>query len=190
MRREGHGRILKHMRSGLVPTVLLVALAVAPVGCKSKSAASAPASEAREMPARAGTNPVDAGAPHLVCPPMDSSTATASATRGGHRVVLSWEASSRDSKHGTAVGYCLYRATGPNIRATERINILPFAGTKCVDDLVENGKKYYYVVRAISAQGVTSLVSKPAPALIPDSPPSASTGEASAPMCREAENVK
>lgn len=105
-------------------------------------------------------------------------------------MILSWKASSRDSKHGTAVGYCLYRATGPKTRATERINILPFAGTKCVDDLVENGKKYYYVVRAISAQGVTSLVSKPAPALIPDSPPSASNGAASAPMCREPESVK
>ncbi len=174
------------LRVRILPLVALVATGFLLNGCKSRSSASPPLESPQQLSVQPDALPIHANAPRLVCPPIDSSiAATASSTKGGHRVVLSWNASARDSKHGTAVGYCLYRATGPNTRATERINILPFAGTKCVDDLVENGKKYYYVVRAISAQGITSLVSKPAPALIPSSPPSASNTPANAPLCRE-----
>jgi hypothetical protein len=57
--------------------------------------------------------------------------------------------------------------------------------------VVENGKKYYYVVRAISATGITSIISHEAVAPIPRGElrnPSA-TG-ASAPSCQEPVSVK
>jgi len=55
-----------------------------------------------------------------------------------------------------------------------------------MDDTVDNGNKYYYVVRAISAKGVTSLISNSAPAPIPtrDRTEAVAPGE-SAPLCRE-----
>lgn len=173
-----------------LPVVGILALGFALTGCKNKSAVSATSSQPRPTLPLAETLSVNA-APRLVCPPVDSSTAPmVSATKGGHRVVLSWKAGTRDSKHSTAVGYCLYRGVGLNTRVTERINRVPFPGTQCVDDLVENGKQYSYVVRAISAQGVTSLVSKPAPVSIPNSPPRASNAQASTPMCREPATLK
>jgi hypothetical protein len=52
-----------------------------------------------------------------------------------------------------------------------------------MDDLVENGRRYYYVVRAISAQGALSIGSSP----FEGSP---SVSEASAPNCREPSSVK
>lgn len=184
-----HGTSSRETAIALSPALLLLALALASVGCKSHSAPPAAASAPQPRSSMAQTVAVHAAAPRLICPPLDSSAASASSTKGGHRVVLSWNASSRDAKHGTAIGYCLYRATAPNKRATEQVNVVPLPGTKCVDDVVENGKKYSYVVRAISALGNTSLVSKPAPVMIPDSPPSAppnvSSPAASAPMCRE-----
>jgi len=69
------------------------------------------------------------------------------------------------------------------------VNNIPFPGTSCVDDLVVNDKTYYYVVRAISGQGVTSIVSNEAPAKIPkQSNPSASA--ALAPLCRVPASLK
>ncbi|MGC2793715.1 MAG: hypothetical protein WA899_16960 [Candidatus Sulfotelmatobacter sp.] len=63
------------------------------------------------------------------------------------------------------------------------LNATPFPGTSCVDDSVVNDTKYFYVVRAISAKGVTSIVSNEAPAKIPkQGNPSASA--ALAPPCR------
>lgn len=181
---------LRRAKFCVLPVIALLAVGFALTGCKSKPVGSAAASDVRPMSPMPEMLALNA-APRLVCPPIDSSAAPAvSAAKGGHRVVLSWKAGSRDSKHGTAVGYCLYRGIGPKARATERINILPFPGTKCVDDLVENGKQYSYVVRAISAQGVTSLISKQAPALIPNSPPRALSDEVSAPMCREPDGIK
>ncbi|MGA7321648.1 MAG: hypothetical protein WBW98_14140 [Candidatus Sulfotelmatobacter sp.] len=107
-------------------------------------------------------------------------------------MILSWRASApADSKHAAAVGYCVYRSIKRKDPSPELVNSIPFPGTSCTDDLVENGKKYYYVVRAISAKGVTSIISNEAPAPIPtgqQSNPSASG--ASAPLCREQASVK
>jgi hypothetical protein len=55
-----------------------------------------------------------------------------------------------------------------------------------MDDLVESGKKYYYVVRAISAKGVTSIISNAAPAPIPTRERAeAELPGKTAPLCRE-----
>jgi hypothetical protein len=186
-------KILQGKGIRYVRVVALLAIGLALGGCKSKSAASASTMTAAAQPqlsTRSEEFSRRSEAPRLMCPPIDSSSVPSpsvlspSTNHGGHRVVLSWKASPRDSKHGVAAGYCLYRSATPGKGPSEQVNVVPFAGTKCVDDLVENGKKYYYVVRAISAQGTTSVVSKPAPAVIPDSPPAASLVKVSAPACR------
>jgi fibronectin type 3 domain-containing protein len=107
-------------------------------------------------------------------------------------VILSWRASApADSKHAAAVGYCIYRGVKHQDPSPILLNSTPFASTSCADDLVENGKKYYYVVRAISANKVTSIISNEAPAGIPTgkgNSPFASG--ASAPLCREASSER
>jgi hypothetical protein len=126
-----------------------------------------------------------AGIP-LVCPSFGSSSVPVpSQSPGGHRVILSWRASApADSKHAAAAGYCIYRGLKPKDPSPVLLNTTPFLGTTCADDLVVNDKQYFYVVRAISAKGITSIVSNEAPAAIPkQSAPSATP--TSAPLCRE-----
>jgi hypothetical protein len=105
-------------------------------------------------------------------------------------VILSWNASApSDPKHAAAAGYCIYRGVKQKDPSPVLINRTPFPGTSCVDDSVVNDQKYYYVVRAISAQGVPSIVSNEAPAKIPKrSNPSAS--KALAPLCRAPAGLK
>ena len=107
-------------------------------------------------------------------------------------MILSWRASAiADSKHDAAIGYCVYRGTKPKDPAPELVNSVPFPGTKCTDDSVENDKKYYYVVQAISAKGVTSIISNEAPVTIPTGRQThPALSGASAPLCREPGIVK
>jgi hypothetical protein len=122
----------------------------------------------------------------LTCPTFGSFGAPAGPPeKEGHKVILSWRASAPgDSKHAGAVGYCIYRGLKQKDPSPVLLSNMPFPGTSCADDLVVNDGKYYYVVRAISATGVTSIVSNEAPAKIPkQSNPSASP--ASPPLCRE-----
>jgi hypothetical protein len=107
-------------------------------------------------------------------------------------VILSWRASApADSKHAAAIGYCVYRAIKHKDTSPEQVNSRPFPGTTCADDLVENDKKYYYVVRAISAKGVTSIISNEAAAAIPtENKSNPSVSGASAPLCREPASVE
>jgi hypothetical protein len=104
---------------------------------------------------------------------------------GGHRVTLSWTASApADAKHSAAVGYCVYR-TAVGDAQSGLINQTPFSGTSCTDDLVENGKRYSYVVRAVNAGYVPSITSNTAPVEIPATgashPP---VSGVSPPLCR------
>ncbi len=105
-------------------------------------------------------------------------------------MILSWRASApADPKHAAAAGYCIYRGVKQKDPAPVLLNATPFPGTSCVDDLVVNDKKYYYVVRAISAKEVTSIVSNEAPAKIPKrGNPSGSAS--SAPLCRVPASLK
>ncbi|MGC2021224.1 MAG: fibronectin type III domain-containing protein [Candidatus Sulfotelmatobacter sp.] len=107
-----------------------------------------------------------------------------------HRVILSWRASApADPKHAPAVGYCIYRGMKQKDPSPVLLNGTPFPGTSCTDDLVINDKKYYYVVRAISAKGITSIVSNEAPAKIPKQRrPSVSA--TLAPLCRGSVSLK
>ncbi len=124
--------------------------------------------------------------PSFVCPLLGSALVLPPPpANGGHRVTLSWKASApADSKHSAAVGYCIYR-TAVGDAQSGLINKTPFPGTGCTDDLVENGKRYSYVVRAISAKEVPSITSNPAPVEIPAAgashPP---VSGASPPLCR------
>jgi fibronectin type 3 domain-containing protein len=108
-----------------------------------------------------------------------------------HTVILSWTASApADSKHSDAVGYCIYRSEKRGDKSPELVNSISFPGASCMDDMVENGKKYYYVVRAISARRIPSIPSNVATASIPSGEgKKASVSGNTAPLCREA-NVK
>lgn len=171
---------------------VLAVLGILGAGCRNSSVPPkpGPVSLGPKAPSQSGTPTGDFPVAGLICPPFDSSL-TMPGVKGGHKVILSWNASApADAKHSTAVGYCLYRGTTQKAPPTERVNVVPFAGTKCADDLVESGKTYYYVVRAISARGVTSLVSKPAPASIPRSPRNPNLAQDSTPACRVPAGMK
>jgi len=94
---------------------------------------------------------------------------------GHHKVILSWNASPlSSSSNNNAVGYCLYRSTADttgerkaNCSDCEQINLVAFGGTSCLDDLVLDNAKYYYVVAAIDANGNISRPSNWALAPIP-----------------------
>lgn len=107
-------------------------------------------------------------------------------------MILSWKASApADAKHAAAVGYCVYRGTGQDGPPTELLNHFPISANKCADDLVENGKKYHYLVRAISDKGLASIASGTARAAIPKEPRTNSDVSAdSTPLCRQPAGVK
>lgn len=178
------------MSTRILSVSALAVVAAATCGCK-RAADSAGSSSVQQTHVQSRTTSTPAS--RLNCPNLGSVLLSAPQSRNGHRVILSWKASRRaDAKHAEAVGYCIYRGLKPNAPPTELVNQLPFPETQCIDDSVENGKQYYYVVRAISARGETSDASKPpASAKIPVTPP-ASFQKAGAPipLCRESSGIK
>jgi hypothetical protein len=138
----------------------------------------------RETAKQSGGLPKTAPALPLQCPPLNAALISSTpATNGGHRVTLSWKASPpADAKHAGAVGYCIYRGA-PDDPNPGLINPTPFPGTSCVDDLVANGQRYSYVVRAISADRLVSITSNQAPVEIPATGRSAPS-TTSLPLCR------
>ncbi len=108
-----------------------------------------------------------------------------------HHVTLSWTASASDSKHAEAVGYCIYRKLQGKNQPLQRLNRQPFTAAsphlRCVDDLVENGKKYVYMVRAISDKRYLSDASNVAHAEIPRHK-SKDNSSNSVPLCRGTAN--
>jgi hypothetical protein len=172
--------------------VVLGIAGVVQVGCTSCLITARPTSTERLEEAlrkdalrKSGTLSSPPPVAPLVCPIIGPGQPTSPGTQGGHNVILSWKASApADSKHAAAVGYCIYRGVKHQDPAPVLLNSTPFPGTSCADDLVINGTNYYYVVRAISANKVTSVVSNEVPAVIPQqSRPS--TAAASAPLCRQ-----
>jgi len=78
-----------------------------------------------------------------------------------HSVVLHWDASKSAN-----VRYNIYRGTAPGVHPT-RLNDIPVEGLTFKDTTVENGKRYYYVARAVDAAGKESTDSNEAVADVP-----------------------
>jgi len=164
-------------------------------GCKTGRVATGPTSTPRpaETLRQAGTLPSASSGPRLVCPDLSSSgVAPTLQAESVHRVTLSWKASApASSKHAGSVGYCVYRGLKHKDSSPELLNSVPFPGPSCAVDLVGNGKTYYYVVRAISATGVTSIVSNEVAVTIPTGKQAhPSVSGTTAPLCREPASLK
>ena len=135
-------------------------------------------------------------APLPACPPGGVPPLRPGAATGHHRVVLSWNASAPSTRsQDNAVGYCLYRSQTQNLAAKnatctqcERINSVPVVGTGCIDDLVQDGVTYYYVVTAINSGRQLSSSSNEIPAVIPQNKPGG--GTSSYPFCRGSPSPK
>ena len=133
-------------------------------------------------------------APHApLCPPAGAFSLRPSAVTGHHRVVLTWNASVPSARpEDNAVGYCLYRShtkgaakDNATCRGCEQINPVPVAGTRCVDDLVQDSDLYYYVVTAITADERRSSSSNEIPVPIPaGNQPPKSNSTSLPPLCR------
>ena len=131
------------------------------------------------------------------CPKSSGAVLLASPQTGHHKVFLTWNASTYFSdRKRRAVGYCLYRSPTSNVAASdpkcdkcEQVNQKPFPGTACVDDLVLDGAKYYYVATAVNEDGDPSPLSTETFAPIPSDPNFTGTAvKGSYPRCR-AENA-
>ena len=81
---------------------------------------------------------------------------------GCHFVSLSWTASSSRG----VTGYTIYRGTRPNDPSPVRLNSGSVAGTSYQDVTVQNGRKYYFTVKAVSG-GVESGPSNEARVIVP-----------------------
>jgi hypothetical protein len=171
----------------LAKVAVLIFIGALQSSCTGKP--SAPTQASTQRPAETGKQ--SGTAPSIVrhdppqCAPWSSAEPRPSQAKGGHRVILSWRASApADSRHATAIGYCIYRGLEADDPSPVRVNTVPYPGTSCADDLVENHRKYSYVVKAISADGIRSDSSNWAPAEIPNREPSNPSGS-SVPLCRE-----
>jgi hypothetical protein len=182
--------IVKSNRLRLMVAMVLTVVGVLQSGCKSSPVASQASTPRQGESQRAsGTGVVKPPSQPLLCPGPTLPPTIPQA--GGHRVILSWKASVADSKHAPAVGYCVYRGTGLHATPTELLNAVPFSGTACMDDSVQNDTNYSYAVRAISAGNVPSIPSKPAHAKVPKTPRVNSGGPGdSTPPCRQPDSVK
>jgi hypothetical protein len=159
--------------------VILALMVGTQTGCSSKQTAPEQASNQRvaEPVNRAATVP--ASSTIRKCPTFFSSLPEPLPPQhpGVHTVILSWTASARDAKHADADGYCVYRGILPDGKHPDdaslvRVNSEPFQGTSCTDNVVETGKTYFYRVKAISTNKITSTPSDYATAQILDRKPS------------------
>lgn len=128
-----------------------------------------------------------------ICPPAGLlSLQPGSRGTGDHTVTLSWNASiapphSKDD----AAGYCIYRSQkqsaahkNPTCSKCERVNVVPLASLSCVDNVVEDGVTYYYVVTAISPSSSISSASNEVTVPIGGSREEKTTSGNSPPLCR------
>lgn len=168
----------------LLASVLILGGALSCSGCEGKRdgvrKSSAP-------PKQQSVAPQKLSAPGLLeCPLFGGADVSAPVEKPEHRVILSWKASVHDSMHPAAFGYCLYRTNQQGkSQPTLRVNVYPVKQTTCIDDLVQNGLKYQYEVRAMSLGGAHSGPSNLALAEIPFTEPKPHP-EGWPPLCREA----
>ena len=191
----------EHLEVSLLPRILIWILVLIILGVFQSITAIGQVSrgssanlQSAEAPKGNGTLPA-AVEPRLpACPAAGLPTLQSSPQlTGHHKVALSWNASAPAvNPESKAVGYCLYRSKkqhtakqSPTCSDCEQINSIAVAGTSCVDDLVEDGATYYYVVTAINGKGKTSSSSNEIPAQIPHNKESAnSVSMSSYPLCR------
>ena len=187
----GQGPIYRKLSIPLVGLISI--LGTLHTACVSRQTAPVQASNQQptEPSSRAGA--ISSAAPKEPprCPPFTAfPEPPAFWTKGEHKVILSWKASAPgDAKHADAVGYCIYRGLEPGDRSLVRVNSKPFPGTSCTDGRVQNGKTYYYKVKAISAEKKTSDATKVARARIPKRKPS-NPAASPPPPCREPDSTK
>jgi len=175
----------------LVVLVTVAIVGILQVGCTKPGA---PIQSSTPQPAKTPTQP---GASAVArpdapqCAPGTSSRNPSSLmAKGDHQVILSWKGSApADARHSAAIGYCVYRGSTPRVATLVGVNSRPFAGTSCTDDLVGNGKKYFYKVRAIDINGNTSDFSNVASAIIPHSKKPKSVGSVP-PLCRGVDTLQ
>lgn len=174
-----------HARLILAATVCMHSSASGQLSSGSKASAH-PSQTAKETPPVVQEGPA--------CPAAGVSPVYASQPGiGHHKVVLSWNGSVQASgQPGVVDGYCVYRSKKPNAaqkkascNECEQVTAVAIPGTTCIDDLVEDGATYYYVVTAIRDKHVSSS-SNEVVALIPAGPLSgaSSTQSPGPPFCR------
>lgn len=127
------------------------------------------------------------------CPPAGLlSVQPKSSGTGDHTVTLSWNASVAPShSKDDAVGYCIYRSQkqsaahkNPTCATCERVNAVPLASLSCVDNVVEDGATYFYVVTAISPSSSISSASNEVTVPIGRGREEKTTSGNSPPFCR------
>jgi hypothetical protein len=158
--------------------VILALMVGTQTGCSSKQTAPEQASNQRAAAPANRAAIVSALGATRKCPTFNSSLPEPLPPQnpGVHTVILSWTASARDAKHADPDGYCVYRGILPDGKHPDdtslvRVNSEPFQGTSCTDNVVETGKTYFYRVKAISTNKITSAPSDYATAQILDRKP-------------------
>lgn len=98
--------------------------------------------------------------------------ALSQSNQGPHSVTLTWNASvPASASPGDAVtGYYVYRTSSsqPTFSESDRMNVIPIQGTRCIDLTVESKRTYSYSVRAVAGNAQSGysrpiLVSIPSP---------------------------
>jgi len=135
----------------------------------------------------------------VTCPPIGIAPLQPGAPgTGDHKVFLRWNASVASANSSPVSGYCLYRSVKKipakidvKCLACERINTTPIPGTSCVDNLVQDGKKYFYGAAAIDQNQQLSTTSNQPLVVIPSTPqPVGNPPPGSYPDCRATANSK
>ena len=106
----------------------------------------------------------------LLCPGADSSGVRPPIqTASHHKVILSWKASipTTASNKDPVLGYCVYRSAQRRDPSPQLVTPVPFVGTSCTDDLVQDDQTYYYEVITISSKGKRSVFSDDLPVTVP-----------------------
>ena len=186
-------------RSFLLGLGLLLLQAVVP-GCEHDKV-SRVRIELKDLPSEkpaVSTKPIQ---PPPVCPPAGVMALQPGAPgTGDHKVTLTWNASapSGDS-NSAAVGYCLYRSKvrgaakkNPVCKDCEQVNRIPvptsISRTRpgCIDDVVADSARYFYVVTAINSKSILSAPSNEIPVRIPDGHSVKPSQPGTLPLCRAA----
>jgi hypothetical protein len=92
---------------------------------------------------------------------------------GRNKVSLSWQ-SAADADGAAAAGYNVYRKTAADVGYT-LINGQPVTAAGFTDDHLAIGTRYYYVVRAVDADGVESVDSD-SMSIVPSAPATSLSG--------------